>query len=360
MSPLFNNNPTMRSRRRLPRRLVGIALLLMVLVGVSIMLVRHVYNQDLGPYSNSQTTQVVTIKAGTSSKQIAEQLQTAHLIRSAWAFELYVHSKELGSKLQAGTYALAPNLSTADIIATLTRGHVSTALVTVLPGRRVDQVRADLINAGFAPADVDQALTNLDQYASLPVMAFKPAGVTTLEGLLWPNSWYRDANSSASDIIRQSLGETPTHLTPDIQAAFAQEGLSPYQGLVLASMLEKEVSKPGDRAQAAQVFLSRLQTNASLGSDVTAIYGAIAAGKTDYSQAQMLAYGSPYNTLQQTGLPPTPISSVSISSLQAAAHPASTQWLYFVSGDNGSTYFSKTLDEHNQQTAQYCHKLCGQ
>jgi UPF0755 protein len=271
-----------------------------------------------------------------------------------------VHSKELGSKLQAGSYAISPSQSTPDIIKTLTKGHVTTALVTILPGRRVDQVRADLINAGFSPADVDQALTNLEQYSDLPVMAFKPASATTLEGLLWPNSWYRDANSSASDIIRQSLEETPTHLTSDLQAAFAQEGLSPYQGLVLASMLEKEVSKPSDRAQAAQVFLTRLHNNSSLGSDVTAIYGAIAAGKTQYSQGQMLAYDSPYNTLQHAGLPPTPISSVSDSSLQAAAHPANTQWLYFVSGDNGNTYFSKTLDEHNQQAAQYCHKLCGE
>jgi UPF0755 protein len=353
------NNYTPR-RRRLPRRILGIILVLIILAVASMFVVHHVYNADLEAVSASQTTQVVTIETGSSSKQIADQLAKAHLIRSAWAFELYVHSKELGSQLQAGTYALSPNQSTAEIIATLTRGNVTASLVTVLPGRRIDQVRADLINSGFSPTDVDQALTNLNQYSDLPVMAFKPAGVTTLEGLLWPNSWYRDANSSASDIVRKSLAETPSHITPDIQAAFAQEGLSTYQGLVLASILEKEVSKPSDRAQAAQVFLSRLHNGSSLGSDVTAIYGAIAAGKTDYSQAQMLAYNSPYNTLINTGLPPTPISSVSDSSLAAAAHPAATQWLYFVSGDNGSTYFAKTLDEHNQQTAQYCHKLCGQ
>jgi UPF0755 protein len=353
-------NDYLPRRRRLPRRILGITLVLIVLAVASMFAVRHFYNADLGPVSDSQTTQVITIKKGSSSKQIAEQLATAHLIRSAWAFELYVHSKELGSKLQAGTYALAPNQSTAEIIRTLTKGQVTTALVTILPGRRVDQVRADLINAGFAPSDVEQALTNVSQYNDLPVMAFKPTDTATLEGLLWPNSWYRDATSSASAIIRQSLEETPSHLTDDIQAGFAAEGLTTYQGLVLASMLEKEVSRPSDRAQAAQVFLTRLHDNTTLGSDVTAIYGAIAAGKTNYSQGQMLAYDSPYNTLKNTGLPPTPISSVSDSSLQAAAHPANTQWLYFVSGDNGTTYFSKTLDEHNQQTAQYCHKLCGQ
>jgi UPF0755 protein len=342
------------------RRIFGLVILLIIIVIAAIFLVRHIYNQSLGPVSTDQSTKIVTIESGSSSKQIAEQLESEHLIRSAWAFELYVHSKELGSKLQAGSYALSPSSSTPQIIKTLTKGHVSTALVTILPGRRIDQVRADLINSGFTPEDVNQALGNPDQYTDLPVMAFKPSGVNTLEGLLWPNSWYRDAGSSASDIIRQSLEETPTHLTADIQAAFAQEGLSTYQGLVLASMLEKEVAKPSDRAQAAQVFLTRLHGNTTLGSDVTAIYGAIAAGRTGYSQAQMLTYDSPYNTLMHPGLPPTPISSVSDSSLQAAAHPANTQWLYFVSGDDGNTYFSKTLDEHNQQTAQYCHKLCGQ
>jgi len=130
--------------------------------------------------------------------------------------------------------------------------------------------------------------------------------------------------------------------------------------MVLASILEKEVSNANDRAQAAQVFLTRLHNGTTLGSDVTAIYGAIAAGKTTLTQGAMLAYDSPYNTLQHPGLPPTPISSISVSSLNAAAHPANTNWLYFVSGDDGKTYFSTTLEEHNQQTAQYCHKLCSE
>jgi UPF0755 protein len=90
-----------------------------------------------------------------------------------------------------------------------------------------------------------------------------------------------------------------------------------------------------------------------LGSDVTAFYGAIVAG-----QPPSLTYNSPYNTLINSGLPPGPISNVSAPYLQAVAHPASTNYLYFVTGDNGVTYFSTTLSQHNQQIQQYCQKLC--
>jgi UPF0755 protein len=92
-----------------------------------------------------------------------------------------------------------------------------------------------------------------------------------------------------------------------------------------------------------------------LGSDVTARYGAISAGK-----APSLSYDSPYNTLLHPGLPPTPISTISISALAAAAHPAPTNWLYFVTGDDGTTYFSTNLKDHQALTQKYCHKLCGE
>jgi UPF0755 protein len=120
-------------------------------------------------------------------------------------------------------------------------------------------------------------------------------------------------------------------------------------------MVEQEVSKPADRSQAAQVFLSRLKTGIPLGSDVTAYYGAILNGAKPST-----FYDSPYNTLLHKGLPPGPISNVSDSSLQAVANPANTHWLFFVTGDNGTTYFSKTADEHDKLTQQYCHKLCMQ
>jgi len=341
-----------KRRRRLPTRVIMLVAALVVLLAAAVAIVRHEYYENLKALSSNPKTQIVTIPSGSSGKQIAAILHDQRLIRSAWAFEWYVHSKELNNKLQAGTYALAPNESVPAIARIITKGRVSTQLVTIIPGRRIDQIRADLINSGFSPSSVDQAL-NPAQYADLPALAFKPASVDTLEGLLWPDSWYKDAATGPDHIIRQSLTAMGQKLTPDLQAAFATEGLSPYQGLTLASIIEQEVNKPDDRAQVAQVFLTRLHTGMNLGSDVTARYGAILAGKTP-----SLSYDSPYNTRLHPGLPPGPISTVSGSSLQALAHPASTNWLYFVTGDDGTTYFATTLQQHDQQAQQYCHQLC--
>jgi UPF0755 protein len=338
---------------RLPKRLQWLLLGLVALVVAGTFLTWRIYDQDLLPVSNNPKTQIFTVDSGASVKEIAENLQTAHLIRSAWAMELYVHSKQLSLKLQAGTYALSPSQDTPTIVTTMTKGQVSTELVTILPGRRIDQVRADLINNGFSPSDVDAALQP-DQYSDLPVLAFKPANVHTLEGLLWPDSFQKDASTGPAVIIRESLTEMGQKLTPAVQAAFASEGLNTYEGLILTSVVEQEVNKPNDRAQVAQVFLSRLHSGMMLGSDVTAKYGAIAAGKTP-----TLYYDSPYNTLIHSGLPPTPISSIDSSALQAATHPAGTNWLYFVTGDDGTTYFSTTFQEQQANKAKYCQNLCA-
>lgn len=345
-----------RHRRRVPARVWWILGTLIIVLALGVIFVRHLYTSDLQPVSDSPKTQIFTVESGSSVKDIADNLEKAHLIKSAWAFQLYIHSKEVSSQLQAGTYAIAPNQDVQSIVSTLTKGKVATRLVTILPGRRIDQVRADMINSGFKPAAVDNALNDVAQYNDLPVMAFKPASVNTLEGLLWPDSFQKDPTTAPSVIIRESLVEMGEHLTPSVQASFAAEGLNTYQGITLASIIEQEDSagKADDQAQVAQVFLSRLKSNSTLGSDVTARYGAIEAG-----QAPSLTYDSPYNTLIHKGLPPTPISTISLNSLSAASHPANTKWLYFVAGDNGNTYFSTNLKDHQAQAAKYCHKLCG-
>jgi peptidoglycan lytic transglycosylase G len=345
---------TSRRQRRIPHRVWGLLLGLLTLIVAGALFVRHIYYTDLSAVGNDQQTQIVTIQEGSSVKQIARQLQQLHLIRSAWAMELYIHSQELSDRLQAGTYAFSSSQSTPAIVSTMTKGNVTTKLVTILPGRRIDQVRADLINDGFQPSSVDAALQP-SQYSNLPVLAYLPSGTATLEGLLWPDSFQKSADTDPSVIIRESLTEMGDHLTPALQASFAGHGLTVYQGLTLASIVEQEVNKPTDQAQVAQVFFSRLKAGMTLGSDVTAYYGSVAAG-----HPLSLTYNSPYNTLIHTGLPPTPISTVTANALNAVATPANTNWLYFVAGDDGTTYFSTTLQEHNAQTQQYCHKLCSE
>jgi UPF0755 protein len=239
----------------------------------------------------------------------------------------------------------------SDIVAQLTHGKVSTRLVTVLPGQRLDQIERSLLNDGFSKADVAAALQP-GAYEDNAALVDKPVG-SGLEGYLYPDSFERTSATSASTIVQESIAEMQSHLTPDLRAAFAKEGLSTYQGIILASVVEQEVNTPSDRAQAAQVFLKRLSLGMPLGSDVTAMYGSRLAG-----QGTSLAYDTPYNTLIHTGLPPTPISNVDNSALQAVAHPTNTDWLFFVTGDDGTTHFSNTLQEHEALTQQYCHKLC--
>ncbi|MEO7364644.1 MAG: endolytic transglycosylase MltG, partial [Candidatus Saccharimonadales bacterium] len=344
-----------RRVRRLPSRIIKLLAGLVVVIIIGTFAVHNRYNQALKPVSADQSTQIFTVDQGASVDNIATNLEKAKLIRSAWALKLYVHSKELGMSLQAGTYALSPSQGTVKIVSLLTQGKVSTRLVTILPGQRIDQIRADLINSGFTPSDVDSALDPA-QYADLPVLSFKPADVNTLEGLLWPDSFQRDANTVASTIIRESLKAMGGHLGSDVQTAFAAENLTTYQGLTLTSIILREDGNADDQPQVAQVFLSRLKQSMVLGSDVTAIYGSQQAGK-----GNSLTYDTPYNTHLHTGLPPTPISTINLPSLRAATHPSTTtDWLFFVAGDDGTTYFAKTLAEHEANTAKYCHKLCGQ
>jgi UPF0755 protein len=145
-------------------------------------------------------------------------------------------------------------------------------------------------------------------------------------------------------------------LTPEIRQAISEKGLTLHQAATLASIIEKEVSDSDqyDRPQAAQVFLKRYKDGMLLQSDPTAIYGALRDGKKP-----SLSYDSPYNTYLYAGLPPGPISNVSASSLKAVAFPAQTDWLYFVAGDDGKTYFSKTLEKHNELIEKHCKELCG-
>lgn len=339
-------------KNRWPRRLTFVLLIGLALIIGATITVRAMYSQNLKPVSDSQQTQLVTIETGATLNTIADQLQKQGLIRSSWAFKLYVSSKQARSELQAGTYAFSPSQTIAQIVAKLTQGKVATNTVTILPAQRIDQIRAAFINDGFNPTDVDKALSP-STYANNPALVDKPASAS-LEGYLYPDSFEKTANTTAEQIIQQSLSEMQAQLTPDIRSAFAKHGLSTYQGITLASIVEQEVSKQTDRDQVAQVFLSRLQQNMMLGSDVTARYGSIVAGKTP-----SLTYDSPYNTLIHKGLPPTPISNVSTSSLRAVANPANTDWLYFVAGDDGTTHFSKTFADHQALTDQYCHKLCG-
>lgn len=340
-----------RSKRR---SMTGVLITLIVIGGLLVgatIAVRYFYAENLKPVSANTATQLVTVKPGMSVNEIAALLKEKGLIRSDWAFKWYVRDRAVREVLQAGTYSLRPNQSVAQIVAQLTGGKVATDLVTILPNRRIDQVRQDLKKAGFSEADVDSAL-DPSQYSDSPVLAFRP-GSGSLEGFLYPDSFQKNVETSPRHIIKQSLALMYEQLTPGIRDAFVAQGLTIYQGITLASIVESEVHNPEEMKKVAQVFLRRLREDHPLQSDVTAVYGAVLD-----NEEPTLTYVSPYNTFLHKGLPPTPISNVTSASLQAVADPAPTNFMYFVAGDDGKTYFAHTLEEHEANIDNHCKKLC--
>lgn len=327
--------------------------LLVVAAAAGASALQQKYNQNLQAPSASQKNVVVTIPSGSTVQEIGKKLEDLGLIKASWAFEWFVRTHDARDRLQAGTYNLRPNQGVAEIVTLLTQGKVATDLVTILPSQRLDQIRSALINnGGFTEAEVTAGL-NPELYADHPALADLPAGAN-LEGYLYPDSYQKTENTKVSTIIRASLDEMAAQLTPQIRDAFKAQGLTIHEGVILASIVEQEVNEPKDKPIVAQVFLLRKERGIQLGSDVTAFYGAIKDGAEP-----TVFHDSPYNTRLYSGMPPGAISNVSANSLKAVAEPSSTDYVFFVAGDDGKTYFSHTVEEHEALTAQHCKKLCG-
>ena len=332
--------------------LTAVAIVAIILLAGLVFFIRKTYTDNLRPVSMTKTAHVVTVEPGSTTATIATDLHAKGVIRSDWAFEWYVRNNQLRDQLKAGTYLLYENQSVQDIVQTLVDGKITSELVTILPGKRLTQIKDALIESGFKQPEVDAALDPAI-YADHPALTDLPPG-QSLEGYLYPESFQKDGQTTPQEIVKQSLDQMDLRLTPEIRQAFSKQGLTLHQAVTIASIVEQEVSNDPDRAQAAQVFLKRYKSDISLGSDPTAFYGALKDGKEP-----TVFYDSPYNTRIHKGIPPGPIGNVTESSLSAVAFPAQTDWLFFVSGDDGKTHFSKTQAEHEALTKKYCTKLCN-
>lgn len=315
--------------------------------------VRAWYNRNLAAVSSSSQVVYFPVNRGSTVHEIAVDLKRSNLIRSTTAFEAYVRGKSLFSALQAGTYALSPSMSTPQIVDKMAKGDVAKNLLTILPGKTIKQIRQTFKEAGYSDAELDKAF-DPSTYPDEAVLSSLPPG-STLEGFLYPDSFQKEVMTPAQTIIRESLDEMQEHLTGDIIKGFSAQGLTPYQGVTLASIVYQESGEPAVQPTVAQVFLLRLKQGMMLGSDVTAYYAASLAGA-----GKTLGVDSPYNTRLHAGLPPGPIGNLQDSALKAVAHPSNTDFLYFVAGDDGEVHFSHTQAEHEQAIAQYCHKECAQ
>lgn len=312
---------------------------------------RSWYTDNLKPLSSSQQVIYFTVALGESRDRIADKLEQQKLIKSATAFKNYIRTNEI-QNLQAGTYALSPSLSVQEIVAKMVRGDVAKNLLTILPAKRLDQIQDAFIKEGYSPTEIEDAF-NPGAYRGHPALSSLPAGAS-LEGYLYPDSFQKITGTPASTIVRQSLDEMNKHLTPDIINGFGRQGLSTYQGVTLASIVLQETDDPKYQSTVAQVFLTRIKRNMLLQSDPTADYASAIAG-----QPKDLKIVSPYNTYTSPWPIPGPISNVTKEALNAVVNPSQTDYLYFVTGDDGVFHFTHTLDQHEEAVRRYCTRQCG-
>lgn len=302
------------------------------------------YRLGLRPVSEAGPAREFTVAAGDNAPRIAQRLVDAGLLRSRNAFVTYVNFHGLRPRLKVGQYLIAPTLSGNQIAELLADGRTVTKRLVVPEGSTLRQIEAKAAAVGIPAADFRAALAAPHAQSFL---ADKPANVN-IEGYLFPDSYDITSTTTATQVVDSMLETFNRRVGAEYAAAFAAQGLNLHQALTLASMVEREVNIAADRPIVAQIFLKRLRLGQMLGSDVTTHYAADLLG-VPFN----INIDSRYNTRRYTGLPPGPICSPGLSALDAVARPATTDYLYFLSGKDGKTYFAKTYPEHQQNIVKH-------
>ncbi len=309
------------------------------------------YQSQLDPVARGTDDLVkVTIEPNSTPASIGTLLEEKKVIKSSQAFSVYIRLSGTQSKLQAGSYRLSPANTTPEIVTHLTKGNVDTFNITFLPGATLAENKKVLIAAGYSEDEVTTALAA--SYDS-PLFDGSPSGAD-LEGYIYGETYNFATEATVKDILGRTFSQYNTVVAENgLVAAYKARGLSLYQGITLASIIQREASG-GDEAQIAQVFYSRIAQGMVLGSDVTYQY---IADKTGVERDTNL--DSPYNTRRYLGLPPGPISVPGLASLKAVANPAAGDYLFFLSGDDNVTYFARTNAEHEQNIIDRCKVKCS-
>lgn len=287
-----------------------------------------------------------TLKQGSSLKSAARDMRQAGLLEQDWLFVWLARLLGKSAQLKAGNYALENPVTPLELLRIITRGDVTQSQISVIEGWTFKQLRAAL----DANPDITHDTLNLTDAEVLQRIG---ATETHPEGLFFPDTYNFAAGSSDLAIIKrayrtmqQRLQEAWAGREPDLPLQ------TPYQALILASIVEKETGTPGDRATIAGVFVNRLRKGMLLQTDPTVIYGLGDQFDGNLRKRDLLA-DNPYNTYTRAGLTPTPIALPGNAALQAALHPAQTDALYFVARGDGSSQFSATLEQHNRAVNRY-------
>jgi len=300
----------------------------------------HKARTALSPVTDAPTTtHVFSVAPGETLGRIAERLEREKLVRSAFAFEMLARWREQESALQVGEYALSPAMAPDEILATIAQGRVVTYEMAIPEGFTVLQTAERVATGKFAERDAFLAVARSAEIA-------EKLGVEgeTLEGYLFPET-YRIPHGLSAEEIARVLVDHFLAVWRELEPQATAAGLSMREVVTLGSIIEKETSAPEERPLIASVFLNRIARGMRLETDPTVIYG-IPDFDGNLRRRDLEDRSNPYNTYVIPGLPPGPIASPGRAALQAVLEPATSDYLFFVSRNDGSHVFSKTYREH--------------
>lgn len=307
------------------------------------------------PLDPSGTEQAFTVEVGESVDTVANHLQSVGLIQDAEALRAYMIYSGIDTSMQAGDYKLSTALSAMDIAHQLQDATPEEVTFVVLPGWRLEEIADSLPTSGLSVTSdefLSAAKTPPREYDFL-------AGANSIEGFVYPDSYVFARKISVDDMVNTMLRNFSAHLTLDLKNGFQKQGLSVYQAVTLASMVEREAVKEEEQPIIASVYLNRLKIGMKLDADPTVQY---AIGYNFLQQSWWtnplslldLQVNSVYNTYKYPGLPPTPIANPGLGALHAVAFPAETNYYFFRAKCDGSGFhiFAETFDEHLQNACQ--------
>jgi len=311
------------------------------LLAVMGMLMLHLW-----PVPLAESKLLVRVPAGASLRVAAQTLHDGGVGVPAWVISSVGRVAGLSASIKAGSYEFDQGISLWALLRKLSSGDTSQADLLLVEGASFRELRAKL-NAQPELVHLTQGMTDAEIMAKLGMPDQRP------EGWFFPDTYRFDKRSEDLELLTRAHRAMQKQLNAVWRTREAGLPLkSPYELLILASIVEKETGTAADRAQIAGVFINRLRKGMRLQTDPTVIYG-LGPGFDGNLRKADLQRDTPHNTYTRGGLPPTPICMPGLASLQAAAHPARTDALYFVARGDGSSQFSATLDAHNQAVNQF-------
>lgn len=310
----------------------------------------RVYRGAAQPYKGYSTdTQSIDIPQGLGTQAIGQRLVEAGVIRDSLAFRIAIWRSGQARRLQAGEYRFDQPMTAIEVLDKIARGEVDLIPLTFPEGLTIAEMSTLFEQGGFGAAS---AFLTAARDGSL-VRDLDPEA-EDLEGYLFPDTYALARHTDAPHVIRAMVDRFRRKLTPEIQTAATSQGLSIRQLVTLASIVEKETGRPDERPMVASVYANRLKIGMALQCDPTVIYALQRAGRFDGNlRRDDLQFDSPYNTYRYPGLPPGPVAAPGQAALQAAAEPAASDFLFFVSRNDGTHAFARNLAEHNQNVQKF-------